>query len=190
MYHNVEPTMKVIKIILITILMSTTTSAQKFIPIENDSKIKFAIKNFGLTVDGTFSGLTGTLTVNNESIEKSEIALSVNAASVNTENKARDKHLKNEDYFDVATHPLISFKSTKITKTTGLHKFVVVGNLTIKGITKPTEVVATITTKEGVKLIKGTFEVSRKTFKIGDRSMVLSDSVKLNVSISCKEVQP
>lgn len=175
--------MKLYKLILLTILMSNTVIAQKFVPIENESKVKFTIKNFGLTVDGTFSGVKGSILFDLKNIEKSEILLSLNANSVDTDNKERDKHLKKEDYFNVEKYPLISFSSTKISKKIGLNKYLLSGNLTIKGITKLVEFEVTLLQKESKLTFKGSLELNRRTYKVGGNSMVLSDTVKLNFTI-------
>ncbi|WP_395054524.1 YceI family protein [Flavobacterium sp.] len=179
--------MKSIKLFILIVLMANTLTAQKFVATDTDSKIKFAIKNFGLTVDGTFSGVKGTILFDSKNIEKSEITLSINSNTVNTDNKERDKHLKKEDYFSVEKFPLISFTSTKITKKIGLNKFLINGNLTIKGITKPVEFEVTVSNKDAILTIKGTLQLNRKTYKVGGSSMVLSDNVKLNFILNCKE---
>lgn len=167
--------------------MTTTVSAQKFIPLEKDSKIKFVIKNFGLNIDGDFSGLKGLIVIDKKNIENSEIVLSLNSNSINTNNKERDKHLKKEDYFHVEKFPLLSFTSTKITKKIGLNKYLINGNLTIKGVTKRIEFETTISNNDTAMSLRGAFQISRRNFKIGDSSIVLSDVVKLNFIISCAE---
>ena len=166
--------------------MSNTVNAQKFIPIENESKVKFTIKNFGLTVDGTFSGVKGTILFDAKNIEKSEIELSLNSNSVNTNNKERDKHLKKEDYFNVEKFPLITFKSTKLSKKIGLNKYLLSGNLTIKGITKTVELEIILSEKDSKLTLKGTLELNRRNYKVGGNSVVLSDNVKLNFLIVTK----
>ena len=62
--------------------------------------------------------------------------ISIDAASVNTRNAARDGHLKSPDFFDVAQHPKLTFKATKIEKA-GKDRFKVVGDLTMRGVTHP-----------------------------------------------------
>jgi polyisoprenoid-binding protein YceI len=59
----------------------------------------------------------------------------IQAASVDTKNKKRDDHLRNEDFFDVEKYPVITFKSTSV-KRQG-DSVTVAGNLTIKNVTKP-----------------------------------------------------
>ncbi len=172
--------MKKFRLILFTILMSNALFAQKFVPIETESKIKFTIKNFGLTVDGSFSGVKGNVLYDIKNVEKSEISLSLNSESVNTNNKERDKHLKKEDYFDVEKFPKILFVSTKITKKEGLNKYQITGNLTIKGTTKSVQFESIITNNNSKVTLKGALEINRRNFKVGSNSLVLSDNVKLN----------
>lgn len=65
-----------------------------------------------------------------------EIDFSIDAASVNTRDEARDNHLRASDFFDVENHPKITFKAIE-TKKTGEHEYDMTGDLTIRGITKP-----------------------------------------------------
>ena len=88
--------------------------AQEYTADNQKSKIGFVIKNLGLNVNGTFSGLKGTIVFDSEKLNDSQMEFSVNANSVNTDNEARDKHLRKEEYFDVDKFEFITFKSTKI----------------------------------------------------------------------------
>ena len=181
--------MKLIKILFLFIVFSMPNSivSQKFTPIDNESKINFTIKNFGLNVDGSFSGVKGNIVFEQTNIEKTQVNLSVNTNSVNTNNKDRDKHLKKADYFDAEKFPVISFASTSIKKKIGINKYSIKGNLTIKGITKVVEFDAIISSKESKLNTKGSLQLNRRTFTIGDRSLVLSDNVKLDFFIVAKQ---
>lgn len=74
------------------------------------SKIEFSVPHFyGLMkVKGHFEGYAATLDLDAEPA----VALTVDAASINTGNKKRDEHLRSKDFFKVAEHPTISFTST------------------------------------------------------------------------------
>jgi polyisoprenoid-binding protein YceI len=63
------------------------------------------------------------------------VDLNITASSVDTGNADRDKHLKAPDFFDVAKHPSIAFKSTKIAKV-AKNKFKVTGDIKIRDVTK------------------------------------------------------
>jgi polyisoprenoid-binding protein YceI len=60
----------------------------------------------------------------------------IKTSSINTNNLQRDEHLRNTDFFEVESYPEIIFTSTKVEKTDN-DNFVLHGNLTLKGITKP-----------------------------------------------------
>src|SRR3981081_4361311 len=91
------------------------------------------------TVRGAFSGPTGVIDFGPENPQAGGVELRIPAASVNTGDERRDGHLKSADFLDAATHPEIVFKSTKVTPK-GKEEFVVEGDLTIRGTTKPVSV--------------------------------------------------
>ena len=77
------------------------------------SSVEFHAPNFwGLaTVKGKFERYDGTL----ELYETPAIELTIDAASLNTNNKKRDTHLRSDDFFDVASHPQVRFVSDNAT---------------------------------------------------------------------------
>ena len=161
--------------------------AQIYTANSENSKIAFTIKNIGLNVNGTFSGLKGTIVFNNLDLKSSEINVSVSSYSINTDNAARDKHLRKEEYFDVEKYPMINFKSSKIEKATRLNRYNVEGNLTIKGISKPIKFELIAAEKDNNLELKCNFEINRRTFKVGGNSLVLSDNVKMNLAITANK---
>lgn len=88
------------------------------------------------TVKGEFDKVSGTVHLDDANPTKSTVEIVIDAASINTRNAQRDGHLKSPDFFDVAKHPQLTFKSTKIEKA-GKDKFKVVGDLTMRGTTRP-----------------------------------------------------
>ena len=157
--------------------------AQTYTVNNDNSKVGFTIKNIGLNVNGSFSGLKGTIIIDNSDFKLSEINVSVNSNSVNTDNSARDKHLRKEEYFDVEKFPTISFKSIKIEKAARLNRYNVEGNLIIKGISKAIKFELITLEKDNNLELKCNFEINRRTFKVGGNSLVLSDNVKMNLNI-------
>lgn len=79
----------------------------------------------------------GDLDWNPASPEKSAISVVIDAASIDSGVDKFDDHLKSADFFDVANHPQITFKSSSVT-IDGPASAKVAGDLTIKGVTKPT----------------------------------------------------
>ena len=106
------------------------------------SSVKFSIRHFVAKTTGKFNQFEGTITVDRNDFSNSKISATINVASVDTANKKRDSHLQEDDYFNSAEHPLITFESTKWESTDEENIFKVTGDLTMLGKTK--EVVLTV----------------------------------------------
>ena len=99
--------------------------------------IQFKIKHLGFSwLLGRFDTFTGNFTVDQDNPENASTSVEIDVASVNTNHAERDKHLRGEDFFNVAKFPKATFVSTKVEKT-GERTAKVHGNLTLKGVTKP-----------------------------------------------------
>ena len=109
------------------------------------SSVGFRAKHLMIaTVKGRFTDFAGTFEARNDSTL--EASGTIQAASIDTDEPKRDEHLRSADFFEAARYPEISFVSTEITPT-GDTRFHVVGELTIRGITKPVELTGSV---EGV----------------------------------------
>jgi polyisoprenoid-binding protein YceI len=101
--------------------------------------VEFSVKHMMFTTaHGRFTGVAGTIEVDEEHPERSSVEVTIDASSVDTANADRDKHLRSADFFDVEKHPQITFKSRKVqgaAKKEG-DRFKVVGDLTIRGETQ------------------------------------------------------
>ena len=97
------------------------------------------------TVKGRIADLRGTLTIDPASPERSSVEVELDAASIDTRSEQRDGHLRSPDFLDVEQFPLITFRSRRVegaTATPGAG-FRVVGDLTIRGVTREVELDAT-----------------------------------------------
>jgi polyisoprenoid-binding protein YceI len=99
--------------------------------------VGFSVKHMMVTtVRGQFKKYIGKLTLDPQDFTKSRFEGEIDVASIDTGNGQRDDHLRNNDFFDAPNHPKITFKSTSI-EAKGEGEFVVHGDLTIRGVTKP-----------------------------------------------------
>ena len=87
-------------------------------------------------VKGEFSGPVGTAVFDPKDLSTLRIEATIDARTVNTRNPDRDKDLRSDLFFDVAKYPRITFKSRSVT-VEGPGKLKVLGDLTIRGVTKP-----------------------------------------------------
>src|SRR3954452_3013785 len=100
------------------------------------SEIGFKIKHLMISnVSGSFKSFAAEVETEDADFSTAQINLSVDMASISTNNEQRDAHLRNSDFFEVETYPELTFKSTKVEKT-GDDTFAVSGELTLKGVTK------------------------------------------------------
>lgn len=100
------------------------------------SAAQFSVRHLMVSkVRGEFGKMAGTVVYDAKNPEKISIDATVDVASVNTRDEKRDEHLRSPDFFDVAKHPTMTFKS-KSAKSKGKGKLDVTGDLTIRGVTK------------------------------------------------------
>ena len=127
-----------------------------------------------------------TITTTKTDFSDAVFELSADAASINTEVEMRDNDLKSANFFDVATYPKITFKSTSI-KPNGQNKYKLAGNLTMHGVTKPIVFLFRAMPKGDSYLFVGGFAINRLDFGVGRSSSVLSNSVKVSLSVLVKK---
>ena len=130
------------------------------------------------------------------------VEATIDATTIDTQNGGRDEHLKSPDFFDVATHPTITFKSTKV-EAAGEGRLKVTGDLTMRGVTKPVVLdvegpVAPIKDPRGnmktgatatTKINRQDFGVSwSKTLDGG--GLVVSDDVWITIELELAQAKP
>lgn len=152
-------------------------NAQVYKPDDATSMVRFKIKNFGSTVEGTFNGLKGIIHFNDSILRGSMFNVSINASTIDTGIGMRDNHLRKSDYLAVEEFPTIQFVSTKVAKTTKSNEAVVTGKLTIKKTTKEISFPFRYGEANGVLQFTGEFKINRRDFSVGGSSLSLSDDL-------------
>jgi polyisoprenoid-binding protein YceI len=104
---------------------------------EAHTTVGFTARHLMITkVRGRFGTVSGSVHVAEQPLDSST-EVTVEMASVETGDAGRDEHLRSADFFDVENHPTMTFRSTSVRADGG--EFVLVGDLTIKGVTRPVE---------------------------------------------------
>jgi polyisoprenoid-binding protein YceI len=185
-YIFIQLTVQRLAILLFLTLLFGHSSAQIFLPVDEGSSVKFSIKNFGFSTSGRFTGVKGKIQFDANNTTAAGFSVTIDAGSVNTDNSTRDKHLRKEDYFDAAKYPLISFGSTNVTRDAA-GKFLITGNLTIKGVTKQISFPFTAVAQNNGYLFSGSFTINRRDFGVGGNSMVLADNLQVSLNVFAKK---
>jgi polyisoprenoid-binding protein YceI len=159
------------------------------------SEIEFKVKHLMITnVTGYFGEYDATLNGDKDDFTDGKITFEANVNSISTKNTQRDEHLKSPDFFDAANHPKITFTSTEVKKKDA-ENFVLKGDLTIRGNTRPVELNVEYTgitvdpygqTKAGFEL---TGKINRKDFGLSWSAtteaggLVVSDEVRVIAAV-------
>lgn len=125
--------MKIIVFVFFVCITSCTCAAPIILHIDNThSSIQFSVPFVGITeVTGSFERFCGLFYFDESDISKSRMELFIDASSINTGLRIRDKDLRN-DYLEVGKYPIIHFMSTAI-KSPGQKSFDVMGELYLHG---------------------------------------------------------
>lgn len=108
----------------------------------NHTEVTFKVKHLVISsVTGKFKSFDGSVESDKDDFTDAKIRFTADVNSIDTGNEQRDGHLKSADFFDAANHPQLTFESTSVTKKSG-NEYVVSGNLTMRGKTKPVELKA------------------------------------------------
>ena len=114
---------------------TTATGVRTFDVDKSHSEVTFQVRHLLTKVRGRFSDFTGTIAFDEAQPEQSSVAISIQAASIDTNEPNRDTHLRSDDFFAVDKYPTLAFTSTQIAPP-GNDRFDVTGDLTIRGVTK------------------------------------------------------
>jgi polyisoprenoid-binding protein YceI len=168
--------------ILIILLCLTTLAFAQTRQTVTKAGVTYQVKNMGFTTSGLFSGFVGDIKFDKAHLAASSIEASVETKTINSDDDARDEHLRKEDFFDVAHYPKIIMKSVSFQQKGGnnyLGKF----ELSIKGKTKLVDFPFTYVQTGTTGVFKGSFKINRLDFGIGDSSLTLSNEVTIAVTL-------
>ncbi|MGH2858820.1 MAG: YceI family protein [Solirubrobacteraceae bacterium] len=177
--------------------MSATTLQQVPAGVYNvdpaHSNVGFEVRHMGIaTVRGRFGAFQGTI---DDADGAPVLAGSVEVDTIDTGDANRDGHLKSPEFFDAERHPQITFSSTA-TEVTAEGQVTLAGEITIKGITKPLELVGEIAEngqdpwgneRIGLEL---SAKIDRREFDLKwnqtlpNGNLLVANEVKLLVSVS------
>ncbi|MCA9244525.1 MAG: YceI family protein [Phycisphaerales bacterium] len=153
------------------------------------SSVVFRVKHMNVAnFYGRFNEISGTVEIDEDGSGRIEVT--INTDSLDTNSRDRDKHMKGEEFFDVAKYPEIKFRSNDIQKS-GADTFVAKGEMTMHGQTRP--LTATLKrTGAGADPWGGfragyetKFTVKRTEFGMDGSLKALGDEVDVIVSLEC-----
>ncbi|WP_433331561.1 YceI family protein [Spirillospora sp. CA-294931] len=182
---------------MITVDSTLTTGSWVGDPVHSD--ISFKVRHMGVgKVRGKFALASAALSVGEGG---GRVTALIDPASVNTGNDQRDQHLRSADFLDVEKYPQIEFTSTEVRDLDGA-AFVLVGELTLHGVTKTVELEAeflgVVDDPSGVERtgFSATTSISRAAFGVdiqlgfGAGNVVVADTIEIAIEIEFTTTEP
>ena len=127
---------KMFLIMFLVVIFATTGQADTWSLDKAHSSVGFSVRHLVISkTTGKFDDFTGTIVFDGKNFAAASVELTVQMASVDTDDEKRDEHLRSADFFETEKFPTMDFKSKKVTKGEG-DAFTITGDLTIKGVTK------------------------------------------------------
>ena len=115
---------------------TATATATRALDIDRShSEVAFQVRHLLSKVRGRFNDFAGTIEFDASNPQNSRVDVTIQAASIDTGEPDRDKHLRSADFFDVDTYPTLTFASTSVSPRGG-SVYDVAGTLTIHGVTR------------------------------------------------------
>lgn len=158
------------------------------------SEVTFKVKHLVISsVSGKFKSFDASIDAEKDDFSDAKVQFSADVDSIDTGNPQRDGHLKSADFFDAANYPKITFVSTQISSKGG-NEYVLKGNLTMRGVTKPVELnvefggIQQDFNKNTVAGFEINGKVNRHDFKLAWNgiteagSIVVSEDVKIHIN--------
>ena len=157
------------------------------------SSVEFAVKHMVISsTKGRFTDYDVDADVDLTNLANSKATVRINAASIDTRDDKRDGHLRSADFFDVENNPYITFVSKRL-EPKGGDDYTIVGDLTIRGVTKEVVLDGEVTgpvkdpwggTRVG---LSANGKINRKQFGLNWNAaleaggLLVGDDVKLNI---------
>lgn len=185
--------MKNVITLLLLLTITNTLVAQVWKADKGHSKVAFIVQHHGISeVDGYFKSYEIAISGNKDDLSDLVFEATIDTKSINTDLEMRDNHLRSEDIFNVEKFPTMTFKSTSLKKKKR-NQYVMTGNLTLRGVTKPITLEVTMNgpvenpnknAKNFQVGIKALGKIKRSDFNLGSKltTAFVSDEIQIRVT--------
>lgn len=154
------------------------------------TQVEFTYSHMGFSnITGRFDTVQGEFLFDPADPTKSSVDITIPVESISTGVAKLDEHLLKADFFDAATYPTATFKSTGVTAA-GEGKLNVAGDLTIHGVTRPVVLDVTINkigehpmAKVPAAGFDATTTILRSDYGVGGYVPVVGDEVRIDITV-------
>jgi polyisoprenoid-binding protein YceI len=139
-------------------------TAQRYVVLPQKSRLQFTGYSLLAKALGTFHSLSGEIVADAQQLSASHVRLVIEAASLDTANAKRDKHLRSADFLFVEKYPTITFVSVALT--TDGPGYRVQGDLQLRGVTRRLSVPITVEQRQDEIVVQGGVRLNRRDFGV------------------------
>jgi polyisoprenoid-binding protein YceI len=164
---------------------SPGVQGERYLITPENSKIEFVGSKVTGSHNGSFKKFSGAIIFSGQP-ENSSVNVTIDTASIETDDPTLTKHLQTPDFFDVAKYPQATFVTTAIKAGGDTVTHTITGNLTLHGVTKSITFPATITVTAEAITVDSSFSINRKDFGInyaGAADNLIRDEVVLTLKV-------
>lgn len=168
-------------------VLTSAAQAPKFKIDSGHTSVLFRVKHFGVSnFYGRFNKVGGEVSWDAKNPEASSISIEIDAASVDSNDKGRDDHLRNADFLAAKEFPTITFKSKSVKKKGA--QLEVNGELTLHGVTKSVTTLVDITgegeTTYGYRAgFETNFDIKRSEYGVAGVPGGVGEDVRITVAL-------
>ncbi len=174
---------------LMTVLAAgaSPAAAQEWAINKEKSRLTFEVEAGGQAVTGAFGQFRAEIHFDPDYLEVAEIAAAIDTNTVSTGQPQVDAGLMNKEWFDTQTYPSAGFRAKSVTAGDADGSYVMEGELTIKGNTRPVTIPFSLEIDQGEATVTGETAISRSDFGIGPNGpvsgVIIGDIVKIKLDL-------
>ncbi|HRI77109.1 MAG TPA: YceI family protein [Alphaproteobacteria bacterium] len=161
------------------------------------TQIFFSVSHLSFSFStGSFTGFDGGFSFSEEKPEQSSVEVTIDANSLSLHDDKWEEHVKSADFLNVAAHPSIKFKSSKVEKT-GDNTGRITGDLTLLGVTQPVTLEVVFNkaaihpySKQFVAGFSATGSLNRSAFGMDYGLPGIGDEVNISIEVEGIRTEP
>jgi len=168
---------------LLSVLAFQVSAAPNWVMDPKQSSLQFTGTQAGAQFQGTFKNFTADIKFDPQDLAGSHFDVKVETASATTRDNDRDETLKSDDFFAVKQYPTGHYVTSQFTAKGG-NKFTATGKLTVRNVTRDVPLEFTFENKNGSAWLKGSAQLKRLDFGVGQGEWQDTEQVGNEVKIN------
>lgn len=146
-------------------------------------QLRFTASWAGIPVEGRFGSWGGKIRFSPDVLDQTNILITVDLGSVNTNDSQRDGTIKGADFFNTSSYPRAVFTATKA-RALGGNRYAVDGALDLHGVTQPASLTFTLKIDGKTARVSGGTRLDRTRFGVGSGEYASTDQIGGSVSVN------